>query len=202
MRSPKRVFGQIADENGWNGTESISGPGSTMQSTAHLRAALPNLLGKYEVRTLLDIPCGDAYWISHALSERSEDFVYVGGDIVAKLIDTNRREKAGLGRFEVLDLVSDNLPKADMVMVRDCLIHLPNRMVQKALANVKRSRSRYLLTTSYPGRAENIDIEVGGFRPIDLQKPPFNLPDALETILETEGLSSGKCMALWDVSHL
>lgn len=123
-------------------------------------------------------------------------------DIPPDLIAQMRKNKGDFGRFEVLDLVSDDLPRADMVMVRDCFIHLSHTMVKEAIANVKRSGARYLLTTTYSGRADNTDIEIGGFRPVDLQQAPFSLPTPLEILDETEGATSGKCIALWDVSKL
>jgi SAM-dependent methyltransferase len=199
MRSRRDVFRKVFHANGWDGTESVSGPGSTMEATKPLRAALPHLLEKYEVRTLLDIPCGDAHWISRTLTKNVE---YIGADIVPELIKNNRNSKAELGRFEVIDLVSDKLPEADLVMVRDCFIHLPHRMVRRAIANIERSGARYLLTTTYSGHADNIDIEIGGFRPVDLQKPPYCLPPPLETIFEADNVNSGKSISLWKVSSL
>lgn len=198
-RAPHDVFAQIAESNAWDGTESVSGPGSTMEATRLLRAALPDLLERYVIKSLLDIPCGDAYWISDALPK---GVTYTGGDIVPSLVEKARIEKGNLGRFEVLDLVTDDLPRADLVMVRDCFIHLPNAMVLKAIANLKRSGARYLLTTTYPGQAKNIDIEIGGFRPVDLQRAPFELPAPLAIVPETEGITSGKCMGLWKVEQL
>lgn len=200
-RSRADVFSRIAEKNEWDGTESVSGPGSTMAATQLLRAALPALLEKYEVQSLLDVPCGDAHWIVTVLPDH---ITYTGGDIVPELIERARKDKGDAGNFVVLDIVTDPLPKADLVMVRDCFIHLPNATVKEAIANIKRSGSRYLLTTTYPERADNIDIEIGGFRPVDLQATPFNLPDPLEVILESEGAASGsgKSIALWDVSKL
>lgn len=109
---------------------------------------------------------------------------------------------AGLGRFEVLDLVTDPLPPADLVLVRDCVIHLPNRAILRALANLQRAGGRMLPTTTYPGCSDDPDSEIGGFRPIDLQRPPFGLPPPPETIPETEGATSGKAMALRDLRTL
>ena len=199
MRSREAVFSSIARNNGWNGTESVSGPGSTMEATSHLRAALPALLTKYGIRSVLDLPCGDAHWVSHCLPEGVD---YIGADIVPDLIERNRKQKSSLGRFEVLDIVTDDLPCCDLVMVRDCLVHLPNDMAQKALLNIKRSRIAYLLTNTYPGRADNRDIVIGDYRPLDLSIAPFNLPAPLEMVFETEGLVYGKYMALWKVSQL
>lgn len=198
-RSRRAVFMRIADSNAWDGTESISGPGSTMEATRLLRAALPDLLAKYEVQSLLDVPCGDAYWITSVLPKGIK---YTGGDIVPALIEKARTTKGEFGTFAVMDLVTDELPRADLVLVRDCFIHLPNVTIVQAIANIKRSGARLLLTSTYPGRAKNIDIEIGGFRPVDLQALPFGLPQPLETILETEGLKNGKSIALWDISTL
>jgi hypothetical protein len=199
LRSRREVFRQIARENSWDGTESVSGPGSSMEATSLLRAALPKLLTTYKCRTLLDIPCGDAYWISRTLTG---EINYIGADIVPELVERNRASYPAFGRFEVIDLVSDELPCVDMIMIRDCFIHLPNRMVSIAIENVKRSDARYVLVSTYPHRADNIDIEIGGFRAIDLEKAPFSLPKPLEVIVETEGIVSGKSMALWDVKAL
>lgn len=198
-RSREKVFQRIARDNGWDGTESVSGPGSTLEATAMLRGALPTLFEEYQIRSILDIPCGDAYWISSVLSPNIH---YIGADIVVDLIALNKTEKASLGQFEVMDVVSDNLPRVDLVFVRDCFIHLPNAMVRLALSNIKRSGAQYLMTTTYPGKSTNMDIEIGGFRPVDLQSSPFHLPAPLEMILEAEGVTSGKSMGLWKVDKL
>jgi hypothetical protein len=57
----------------------------------------------------------------------------------------------------VQDLVTADLRQVDLVLVfcRDCLVHLFNRLAGRALANIKRSGSRYLLTTTFPGRDSN-----------------------------------------------
>lgn len=199
LRSRKAVFSDIACHNSWDGTESISGPGSTMAATAFLRAALPTLLEKYRIASILDIPCGDAYWISKTIPN---EVSYIGADIVAEIVERNCSGKSGFGHFQTLDLVSGDLPRVDLVFVRDCFIHLPNRMVLEALKNVNRSGAQLLMTTTYPGQANNKDIEIGGFRPVDLQAAPFCLPEPLEIILENEGKSSGKSMALWRTNEL
>ena len=192
LRSPERVFKNIHSNNAWDGTESVSGPGSTMAATANIRAALPTLLAELGVKTLLDVPCGDAHWISMCLPK---DVRYIGGDIVPAIVESNQRRHADLGEFMVLDLVKDNLPEADMIVVRDCFIHLPNHLILEALRNIKRARVSYILTTSFIDVGENIDIEIGGFRPIDLTLPPFALRKPLCLIAESEQRS--KNVALW-----
>ncbi len=196
-RAPAEVFRGIFIDNAWDGTESISGPGSTMAASANVRTALPGLLRELGIRSLLDAPCGDAYWISTCFPP---DVRYIGGDVVPEIIERNGTERGGLGEFRVMDLVSDDLPEADLILVRDCFIHLPNAWVRKALANIRRARIGYLLTTTFPDLGANADIEVGGFRPVNLQAPPFNLPRPERLIVESE--SAAKQLGLWRLSEV
>ena len=61
----KEVFLNIFNENHWGGTDSISGPGSDLTQTKILIETLPKLLEEYKIKTMLDIPCGDFYWMSN-----------------------------------------------------------------------------------------------------------------------------------------
>jgi hypothetical protein len=70
-----------------------------------------------------------------------------------------------------------------------------------AIKNIRRSNSKYLLTTTYTMLAENREIDtIGLFRPINLLLPPFNLPNPL--LIIDEGKGNGKSMALWKISEL
>jgi SAM-dependent methyltransferase len=196
-RGAAAVFRGIYKENGWDGTESVSGPGSSMAATAHVRAALPGLLNDLGVKSLLDVPCGDAFWIGACLPS---DVAYTGGDVVPELIAYNRRNRPEFGVFSVLNLATDPLPPADLILVRDCFIHLPNRMIIEALANIRRADIRYLLTTTFPGVPENIEIELGGFRPVNLTLRPIGLPEPDCLLIdEDEAGKSGKHLGLWNL---
>ena len=197
-RSATGIFKQIYTGNTWDGTESVSGPGSTMAATENIRKALPEIIKEYNIRSILDIPCGDVYWIGECLPE---NIVYTGGDIVSEIIGRNKIEKGDLGEFITCNLVTDSLPEADLLIVRDCFIHLPNSMIKQALANIKCANIKLLLTTTYPDSAENVDIATGGFRPVDLMLQPFSLPAPLKVFEESE-IKSGKCMGLWSVKDL
>jgi hypothetical protein len=200
QRAPEQVFGRIFAENRWNGTESISGPGSTLTATTAIRAELPQIIHEFGVTSILDVPCGDAFWIAGCLPSGVR---YIGGDVVPHIVDTARRHRGSLGEFRVINLVEDVLPEADLLVVRDCLIHLPNKMVCAALANIRRSKIGLLLATTYPTTTENIDIEIGGFRSVNLMLPPFRLPRAARLVVESESTAQRvKAMGLWRVSQL
>src|SRR5664279_1649792 len=57
------VFTEHYTTNSWGVEETRSGLGSTVQSTQAIREALPKLIAELQIRTLLDIPCGDFNWM-------------------------------------------------------------------------------------------------------------------------------------------
>lgn len=181
------VFSRIHGEGLWGCAESASGIGSTLAATESVRRELPPLLARLGVRTLLDAPCGDFNWMS---AVDLGGVRYVGVDIVPGLVEQNRA-RYGPG-FICADITRDPLPRADLVLCRECLIHLPYRSARAALDNFRRSGAEYLLTTNYPG-AVNRDILTGQWRPLDLRAPPFNFGAPLATIDEGEG----RLLALW-----
>lgn len=67
----------------------------------------------------------------------------------------------------------------------------------KALKSIRESGSRYLLTTTFPGK--NRDIVTGQWRKLNLQADPFNLPAPLKLFSEqcTEPGGEDKALGLW-----
>jgi hypothetical protein len=127
---------------------------------------------------------------------------YIGIDVVEAVIACNRKLYAdSRTEFVCADLVTDALPKADVILCRDCLVHFSIADVWQALANFKRSESQYLLTTTFDQRDQNFDIATGDWRPLDLKRPPFCFPAPLRTIdercLHTGGIYADKRLALW-----
>jgi hypothetical protein len=197
-------FAYIYETNMWGGEESKSGVGSATCATAQLRPQLLEMLGELQTRTLLDIPCGDFSWISEVADRIPR---YVGADIVGHLILKNIRDCSGPNRtFVRLDLTSDELPEADIVLCRDCLVHLSFDNIVKAIANIKRSTARYLAATTFPEHRENLDIVDGDWRLLNLQIPPFSFPDPIRGIsegcTELDGAYADKTLGLWRIADL
>jgi hypothetical protein len=116
-------FERIAKTNLWGAATSPSGLGSETAAAAAVREALPSLLKRLGVRSLLDAPCGDAGWISDCI----HDVDYTGIDIVSSLITKNtlRAQRGEIaGRFLAADITRDPLPGADLILCRDCFVHL------------------------------------------------------------------------------
>src|SRR5947209_5774274 len=161
----ERVFGRIYRRRGWQTGESVSGPGSEVERCRVLVGELPRLLRELEARSLLDAGCGDFHWMQEAALEGAR---YVGVDVVPELIERNRAAYAdALHSFLLADITRDALPACDVVLCRQCLIHLPNQQVRRALSNFRRCGMRYLLATTFPGIKRNRDTWPGGFRPMN-----------------------------------
>src|SRR5215469_6626902 len=68
LATPKampEIFGGVYASGIWGRTESRSGFGSNLIQTAIIRAELPRLASEFGVRSFLDIPCGDWFWMQH-----------------------------------------------------------------------------------------------------------------------------------------
>lgn len=192
-------FSKIFQNNLWRGTVSASGQGSDLYATTAIREHLPEILRKYEVRTLLDAPCGEIFWILHLEADLEK---YIGCDIVSGITEKNQYRYANQWRtFLTLDVTQDPLPEADMMMSRDLLAHLPFAHITQYLRNLKNSRIPYALITTFPENMENQDIrKPGEYRPVNLERPPFNLPPPCELFEETsipDNPFGTKYMGLW-----
>jgi hypothetical protein len=200
----KERFERIYSTNLWSDPESRSGVGSALDATRVLRAELPKALRELGTRVLLDVPCGDFTWIKHVDLAGIE---YVGGDIVPSIIAENKRLHESVSRrFALVDLTRDDLPDADVLLCRDCLVHLSYANIRAVLANIARSNIRYVLMTSFPGRGGNRDVEDGDWRTLDFQAPPFSFPEPKLTIVEgceeEEGSYADKSLLAWRVAAL
>jgi SAM-dependent methyltransferase len=200
----ERVFAEIHRHNAWGSDESRSGTGSTLAQTRAVRAALPALLRRLGATSMLDLPCGDFNWMAHVPLDGVR---YVGADVVPELVARNAARFAAPGRsFAALDLCASDLPAVDVVFCRDCLVHLSYDAIRAAIRNLKRSGSRYLLTTTFTGPRENRDIATGDWRPLALTAAPFHFPPPLalldEECTEDGGIWPDKSLGLWALGDI
>lgn len=196
---PEDVFSQIYRRNAWRDAESRSGGGSSLVATGPIRTALPGLMRRYGIRSVVDAPCGDLRWMATLLPEIAH---YTGVEIVAELVARNQqRYGSSHVRFVHRDISIDPPPAADLVICRDCLVHLPTPLAMRALQNIAGTRSRYLLTTTFPSTSVNRDVLTGAWRPLNLERAPFFLGPPLASIAEypagSDDRFADKALALW-----
>jgi 2-polyprenyl-3-methyl-5-hydroxy-6-metoxy-1,4-benzoquinol methylase len=193
------VFCRIFKKKRWRGNRSVSGPGSDPEQTQVLIASLPALFRDLEIKSILDVPCGDFLWMRDVDLNAIR---YTGADIVEEIIQHNKEAyQRQHVRFLRLNLVQDELPQVDLMLCRDGLVHLSFEDVFKSLNNMCKSKSRYLLATTFTDREINQDILSGQWRTLNLERPPFNLCRPMSVINEEcphrNGIYADKSLGLW-----
>ncbi len=199
----EEIFTQIYRTNAWRDAESRSGPGSTVFRTRLLRSRLTELVHKLGIRSLLDAPCGDFNWMR--LTELSS-VEYIGADIVPDLINLNNSLHARPGRsFIQLDMIRGPLPKVDLILCRDGIVHFSFADIAVALRTIRQSASNYLLITTFTAHGGNDDAPTGGWRPLNLDIAPFSFPVPLLTLADgprPDGTYPDKILALYRIADL
>lgn len=195
------IFTKIYYNNLWQSEQSVSGGGSTLPYTKVIRERLPDLIYDYSIRSITDIPCGDFYWMRLI---DLKDVYYIGGDVVHDLVARNQVHYGRNGiQFIYCDITRGFIPTSNLLICRDCLPHLSQLDIEKALSRITQSSCGYLLTTTFPDLASNWDVNTGAWRPINLQKKPYDFPDPLELIVEQDVEKYGrKCLGLWTIKDL
>lgn len=198
------IFTNINTTNLWNNQETISGPGSTVYATSHITSALPEFLKKHKIQSILDAPCGDFHWMQNV---DLSTFNYTGADIVNQLVKSNNEKyKAENIEFIHLDIIKDTLPSADLILVRDCLVHFNDINIFKFFQNLCNSDIIYLLTTNFPLTMHNYNITNGNWRPLNLMRKPYSLPKEVDILweesVENDGQFPDKSLYLWKVVDL
>lgn len=204
-KTTQEIFTTIYNDNHWKSSESVSGGGSELEQTNSVIKEINIILKSYSIKSILDLPCGDFNWMRFVdLAETK----YIGADIVDKLI-LNNSNLYGINNqidFKVINLITDKLPKVDLVITRDCLVHLSFKDIFTSIANIKNSGSKYLLTTTFINRHNNIDIITGNWRTLNLEIAPFNFPKPIalfiENCTEDNGNFSDKAMALYNIEDI
>lgn len=171
-----QIFDRIYTDNFWSSAESRSGVGSEGKYAEAYRRLLETCLKKVEARSLFDAPCGDLNWILPIARDPTID--YRGGDISPSLVAELRTQHPDID-LTTFDICSDAFPVADVWHCRDCLFHLPFADIERALRNFASSSIPYAMLTTHKARwHRNLDVAVGGFRYLDLERAPISLPPA------------------------
>ena len=203
----KKKFTLIYKYNYWSSKSSKSGDGSSLENTKDIITNLEKIIKNYDIQKILDVPCGDFYWMKNFLKDKN--MKYQGGDIVEELIkELNKKYRSSNKNFFNIDITSDNLPSADLLLCRDCFIHFSNEDILKTLKNFSRSNINYFLITHMINETsiENKDIFTGEYRFIDLFSKPFNLNKKTLFSFQDDPMNieinNQKQMSLWTRSQI
>jgi 2-polyprenyl-3-methyl-5-hydroxy-6-metoxy-1,4-benzoquinol methylase len=141
---------------------------------------LQAFLRKHRFQSVVDMGCGD--WQFSRLIDWS-GISYQGFDVVSSVITSNRAQFSSSSvSFNLYSGNGDELPSADLLIVKDVLQHLSNKNIAAFLPNTRKYKYCLITNCVNPnGETTNTDIEDGGFRYLDLRLPPFSV-DAEEVL--------------------
>jgi len=122
---------------------------------------------------------------------------YVGIDIVPEVITSNKEKYPGK-KFLLADIIQDPLPSSDLVLCKDCFIHLRNKDVARVIGNFKNCGIKWMLASTYPVDF-NKQILTGHYRPVNLELTPFNLPAPIEKIADHAHDGTERYLGLWEL---
>lgn len=149
-----------------------SGSGSTLDVTREYRAYIEEFIKKHHVKSVVDAGCGDWEFSSATNWNHAR---YLGVDISTDVIDLVKKKYQKEGVSFVVGDVTESLPSADLLLCKDVLQHLPNRLIIKFIKNnLKKGKYKWAIITNDRG-GNNDDIKPGEYRLIDLRARPFKV---------------------------
>lgn len=189
--------------------ESASGPGSHLgHSTVTSLQIIKDTIAKYNVKSMIDIPCGDVNWIFDSFETDSLPF-YLGLDIVEPVIQVNQQRFGHHmnKQFKKWDATSCILPKYvngssleehpfDLVHVRDVIQHMNTDLGIKYFCNIFKSGAKILITTTYPveNNQQGLRLQESGWYKNNLLKEPFSFPETKCTPTHPEEEEDDTCV--------
>jgi SAM-dependent methyltransferase len=194
------TFNRIYAEGTWGkdvAGQGTSGSGSTLEITREYRAYVEQFMRTHRVRSVVDAGCGD--W-SFSSAIDWGDASYLGVDIASDVIAAVRRKhQKDKIRFRVGD-ITEELPVADLLISKDLLQHLSNKLVHKFIRNnLRKGKYKWVILTNDRG-GENPDIANGGFRTIELAVAPFEVRGLVDLPIKF-GDETGQITSLLDLTQ-
>ncbi|SFN17855.1 Methyltransferase domain-containing protein [Chitinophaga sp. YR627] len=186
-QSVKEIFSDIYKNNDWGGEpgEFYSGDGTYSPNIPLYVNLVESLIKEKNIQSVLDIGCGDFRVMSQVVEK--VDINYTGADVVPDLIKRNQ-EKFANARIQFMELnaVDDELPKADLVTIRQVLQHLSNDQITKILGKLK--AFKYVLITEHVLIGDDVvpnydkipgpHIRSRSFSGVFIDQPPFNIKNS------------------------
>jgi SAM-dependent methyltransferase len=170
------VFTTIYDRAVWGRG---SGGGSNPKNAQPYLRFLRKFLRKNRIRSVVDLGCGD--W---RLSQNIDwsGMTYLGIDVVESVVEANTAKFASATvTFRAVNVFAtpEQVPAADLLIVKDVLQHLSNSNVLKILDFARKFKFA-IITNDHTD--QNEECENGDTRPIDISKPPFAATDAIPAL--------------------
>ena len=171
LSNHKQIFNMIYERNIWgNG----SGSGSTPANTEGYRTFLLNFIRTNKIKSVVDLGCGD--WQFSKLIDWS-GINYIGIDVSDVVLKNTKLFGSDKISFLEMDALTGELPGADLLIMKDVIQHWCNGDILFLISRLPRYKRALITNGFHPAGLSrtNADIATGGWRPVDLKLPPFDL---------------------------
>jgi len=181
----QQVFSEIYETRLWGVDEAerfCSGSGSRGHIAKEYATFVRSFIKEHHIQSVADLGCGD-FVIGSQIAEVVD--TYIGVDVVPELIEYLKIKYRLRGaEFRCANIVEDELPSAQLCLVRQVFQHLSNQQIVKVAA--KLTKYQYVLVTEHypaPYRAvapnrdkpHGPDTRLLDDSAVHLDEPPFGL---------------------------
>ena len=198
LNSNREIFTNVYQNKLWgaaspeNESPFYSGPGSSdPQIVDPYVETVKRFFDSFPAKKkAVDLGCGD-FLVGSRIIDSFDS--YTACDVVPELVDFNQKYWRHLPvEFSVVDLVKDEIPTGDVLILRQVLQHLSNDDISKFTQSIPRGFSYLLLTEHLPSendflankdKVSGTDIRLGSGSGVVLTQPPFNVNFKAETTL-------------------
>jgi SAM-dependent methyltransferase len=149
-----------------------SGNGSSPEATKSYVQFLENFMSSNNIKSVVDAGCGD-WQFSQYIDWSSID--YLGLDTVESVIMANKKFETNQVKFRLFDLVEEEFPPADLLILKDVLQHLSTKSVSIILGKFVDFEHILIVNDSWNSPWLNAEIMDGDYRQLDIRLPPFKV---------------------------
>lgn len=152
----KFIFENIYKQGLWNDNREdipLSGPGSSLENTKSFVNFLDNFIKEKNITTCCDLGCGDLTWLKFT---KAFTIDYTGIDIVESLIQQHKTLYPDK-KFYNKNIVTDDIPKSDLILIRDVIFHMDLSEINLLFENIK-DKFKYLIVTSCNNTVNQNDL--------------------------------------------
>ena len=181
-RPNSAIFDEVYRKNFWGGDGLYSGVGSEEINSREYEQLIVDYVTANGIQSIVDVGCGD-FQVSQRILDRLPDSVtYRGLDVSHVVAQRNNRLFASDRiSFAQSDAAKDELPPADLVLVREVLQHLSNRDILAILPKLRRYPHALVTNTRRKGaqprngdQASGASSRVATCGGLWLKLPPFD----------------------------
>ena len=172
------------DYNKVENNQSVSGLGSDIKVTEKLVLELGSFIKNNQIKSLLDIACGDFIWMKNILND-NKNLKYRGLEIVKEIVEKNNKKYSNSRiKFDCVDVINSKFPdNYDLILVRDFFIHIKNEDIKKIIEKIKSSNCKYFAINNFPDISQNVEVKgYGHHRLVNVEIEPFNLKNVHKVI--------------------